>query len=222
MATTTNFGITLLDNSTNTPEVLVNEATTRFDSFLSGPASAFGRRHSAVTGLTWAYHKCTMLVDGVLTTINDGTVALTASATNYVEVTRAGTVSRNTTGFTAGQIPLYEVVTGTSSITSYTDRRSWLQVEFITSKVSFAVTSADVTLTAAQARAKIITTTGVLTANRNVIVPNDWYGTVFCNNTGAFTTTFKTSGGAGIVVAQTKYAILWADGTNVVRITPDT
>lgn len=222
MATTTNLTITKLDNSTNTPEVLVNTGLDIIDSVLSGPAVALARRSVTTTGLTWGFHACTMLVDGVLTSIAAGTVALTASATNYVEVSRAGTVSRNTTSFTAGQIPLYEVVTGTASVTSYTDRRSWIEPEYITSKVSFAVTSADVTLTAAQARARIITTTGVLTANRNVIVPNDWYGTVFCNNTGAFTTTFKTSAGTGIVVAQTKYAILWADGTNVVRITPDT
>ena len=73
-----------------------------------------------------------------------------------------------------------------------------------------------------QARCRYLTTTGVLTGNRNVIVPNDWEGTVFCNNTGAFTTTFKTSGGSGVVVAQGKRAILIADGTNVVRVTADT
>jgi len=45
---------------------------------------------------------------------------------------------------------------------------------------------------------------------------------VFCNNSGAFTTTFKTAAGAGVVVAQGKRAMLVADGTNVVRVTPDT
>jgi hypothetical protein len=96
-----------------------------------------------------------------------------------------------------------------------------VQPEHVTSNVSVAVTAADVTLTADQARCSYLTTTGVLTANRNVIVPNNWQGTVFCNNTGAFTTTFKTSAGTGVVVAQTKRAILLADGTNVVRITAD-
>ena len=50
-----------------------------------------------------------MLIDGVLTAIscNAAALALSASTTNYVEATRAGVVSKNTTGFTAGSIPLY-------------------------------------------------------------------------------------------------------------------
>jgi hypothetical protein len=163
-----------------------------------------------------------MVVDGVLTTISNGTVSLSASTTNYVEATRAGVVSKNTTAFTPGQIPLYTVVTGASSVTSYTDNRTWVQPEQVTSKTSVAVTSTDVTLTQAQAACRYLTTTGAITgANRNVVVPNDWEGIVYCNNTGAFTTTFKTSGGSGVVVAQTKRAHLLADGTNVVRITAD-
>lgn len=90
-----------------------------------------------------------------------------------------------------------------------------------TATVSVAVTTADVTLTAPQASARYLTTTGVLTGNRNVIVPDNWEGIGFCNNTGAFTTTFKTSAGSGVVVAQTKRAILFADGTDVVRVTAD-
>ena len=77
------------------------------------------------------------------------------------------------------------------------------------------------TLTQAQTACRYLTTTGILTGNRNVIVPNEWEGIVYCSNTGAFTTTFKTSAGTGVVVAQTKRAILLADGTNVVRITAD-
>ena len=70
---------------------------------------------------------------------------------------------------------------------SYTDYRNFVQPEFLTSKVSVAVTSADVTLNSTQSRVSYVTTTGVLTNNCNVIVPNDWYGVVFCNNTGAHT-----------------------------------
>ena len=187
------------------------------------PATLFGRRASLCSGLNWFYYGGMMLVDGVLTTIanNAAALALTASATNYVEVTRAGVVSKNTTGFTPGSIPLYTVVTDASTVTSYTDQRAWVQPEHITSAASVAVTGADVTLSDAQARCSYLTTTGVLTGNRNVIVPNNWQGTVYCNNTGAFTTTFKTAAGAGIVVAQGKRAILLADGTNVVRVTAD-
>lgn len=187
------------------------------------PAMLFGRRASLCSGLNWYYYGGSMVVDGVLTAIanNAAALVLSASATNYVEATRAGVVSKNTTGFTPGAIPLYTIVTGASSVTSYTDNRAWVQPDHLTSKASVAVTAADVTLTQAQAACRYLTTTGVLTGNRNVIVPNDWEGIVFCNNTGAFNTTFKTSGGTGIVVAQTKRAHLLADGTNVVRITAD-
>ena len=192
----------------------------------ASPATLFGRRASLCSGLNWFYYGGAMVVDGVLTTIanNAAALVLSASTTNYVESTRAGVVSKNTTGFTPGAIPLYTIVTNASGVTTspgYTDNRAWVQPSHMTSKASVAVTAADVTLTQAQAASRYLTTTGLLTGNRNVIVPNDWEGIVYCNNTGAFTTTFKTSGGSGVVVAQTKRAHLLADGTNVVRITAD-
>lgn len=90
-----------------------------------------------------------------------------------------------------------------------------------TNITSIAVTGADVTLTSAQAESRCLTTTGVLTGNRNVYVPNSWEGIMFNNNTGAFSTTVTTIAGTGIAVAQGKRAILFADGTNVVRVTAD-
>ena len=190
----------------------------------ASPAMLFGRRASLCSGLNWFYYGGYMLVDGVLTAIanNAAALALTASSNNYIEATRAGAVSANTTGFTPGRIPLYLAVTSTSTVSDYTDYRPWVQPVAVTSKASVAVTTADYTLSAAEARCGYLTTTGALTGNRNVIVPNDWQGIVFCNNTGAFTTTFKTQSGTGIVVAQGKRAVLFADGTNVVRITGDT
>jgi hypothetical protein len=216
-SSTTNLD--LIAQSQSSKEVTANAL---FDA--GSPATLFGRRASLCSGLNWFYYGGVMLIDGVLTTIsnNAGALALSASTTNYIEATRAGVVSKNTTGFTAGSIPLYTAVTGSSTVTSYTDQRSWVQPEHITSSVSVAVTSADVTLSADQARCAYLTTTGALTANRNVIVPNNWQGIVFSNNTGAFTTTFKTVAGTGIVVAQGKRALLLADGTNVIRVTPDT
>ena len=178
----------------------------------------------STSGLIWFYYGGTIIVDGVVTQIANNIstgVTLSASTTNYIEADRSGTVTKNTTGFTAGRIPLYTAVTNATTITSYTDCRGQWQPLHISSKTSVAVTGADVTLTQAQAACRYLTTTGILTGNRNVIVPNDWEGIVYCSNTGAFTTTFKTSGGSGVVVAQTKRAILLADGTNVVRVTAD-
>lgn len=217
---------TLLDliaQSQSSKEVTANAL---FDA--GSPATLFGRRASLCSGLNWFYYGGVMLVDGVLTAISNNAAALvlSASATNYIEATRAGVVSKNTVGFTGGAIPLYTVVTGAASVTSYTDNRAWVAPGYLPGNGSVAVTAADVDLTAAanadKARCSYLTTTGALTANRNVIVPNNWQGIVFCNNSGAYTTTFKTAGGSGIVVAQGKRAIILADGTNVVRITADT
>jgi hypothetical protein len=183
------------------------------------PASLLGSK--VLSGLTWSAYGGAMVIDGVLTVIADQEVNLTASATNYIEATRAGVLSKNTTGFTAGSIPLYTAVVGTTSVSSWIDYRAWAQPQHITSKASVAVTTADVTLTQAQAACRYLTITGVLTGNRNVIVPAEWEGIVYCSNSGAYTTTIKTSAGAGIVVAQTKRALLLADGTDVVRVTAD-
>lgn len=215
-----------MSNSTITFDPIVQSQSSKevtanamFDAL--SPAGLFGRRASTSMGLTWGYYGGTILVDGTPTQIANGTLAMTASSTQYIEATRAGVVSSNSTGFTPGSSPLYTIVVGASTVTSYTDHRAWVTPPHITSTASVAVTASDVTLTAAQARCRYLITTGVLTGNRSVIVPNDWKGAVYCNNTGAFTTTFKTSAGSGIVVAQTKRAQLLADGTDVVRISAD-
>lgn len=185
------------------------------------PATLFGRRASTTSGLTWGYYGGILTVDGVLTSISNGTVALSASTTNYVESNRAGTVSKNTTGFTAGRIPLYTIVTGASSVTSYTDHR--LAVPPSTGRLVKAMDDANKTLTAAEARCQIIECTGALTALRDVVVPLDpqqW--TVFANTSGGYGVQVIGASGTGITVADGKRAIVYADGTNVVRVTADT
>ena len=83
----------------------------------------FGRKAST-TALTWHYYGGRFRASaGTYSTIANGTLALSASTTNYIEVTVDGVVSSNTTAFTAGRIPLYTVVTLVSTIDSYTDQR---------------------------------------------------------------------------------------------------
>jgi hypothetical protein len=84
------------------------------------------RDPATTTGLTWGYKAGKVRNDNTIWEVSAGTLTLTANATNYIEVNPAdGTVSANTTGFTAGRIPLYVAVTGGSSITGYTDKRTW-------------------------------------------------------------------------------------------------
>jgi hypothetical protein len=89
--------------------------------------------------------------------------------------------------------------------------------------VPVTVTSADVTLTNAQAQAQTIETIGVLTGNRNVIALTiKGLRYVFRNlNTGGFTTTIKTAAGAGISVVANDEAFVECDGTNYVRVSPN-
>lgn len=83
--------------------------------------------------------------------------------------------------------------------------------------------SATVNLTTDESHADIFEFSGALTGNISVIIStNPWQFTVFNNTTGAFTLTVKTLSGTGIAVAQGKRAILYCNGTNVVRVTADT
>jgi len=207
---------TLLDNISASQSSKESTANALFDAL--SPAIIFGRRASTTTALTWGFYGGSMLVDGVLTPIDNDEISLTASTTNYVEATRAGVISKNTTGFTPGSIPLYTIVTGTSTVTSYVDERAWVNPDYLTHNVAVTVTTANVTLTAAQARAGYITASGALTGNRSIIVPNDGEWIVFNNCSGAYTLTVKTSGGTGIVVAQGDRMHLYADGTNIETI----
>ncbi len=184
------------------------------------PSSFFGRHAEACSGLVWAYYGGSLDIDGVLTSIANGTVTLTGSTINYVERTRAGVVSKNTTAFTAGRVPLYTVTTGTSTVSSYTDHRESQISKGVDGRLSLSVAgSSNVTLTAAQARNAILNFTGILTGNINVIVPDGpqrW--TVSNNTTGSYTLTVKTSGGSGVAVTQAMAVPVFADGTNVVGL----
>lgn len=120
MANSTSL-LDLISTSQAQKEVTANAL---FDA--ASPAALFGRRASTSAALTWGYYGGPLFNNGSIVDVANGTVALTASATNYVQASAAGVVSVNTSGFTAGAIPLYTVVTGTSAVTSYTDRRSFL------------------------------------------------------------------------------------------------
>lgn len=184
----------------------------------ASPATIFARRGSTTSALTWGYYGGRMLADGVLTTIANGTVTLTDATTNYVEATRAGAVSKNTTGFTAGSIPLYTIVTSGGAVSSYTDERAWIDPAYLTHDVSITVTTANVTLSAAQARAHYLKASGALTGNRSLIVPDrgDYY--VYNGCSGNYTLTIKTTAGSGVVIKQGERAHVYSDGTNVVLI----
>jgi hypothetical protein len=188
----------------------------------ASPATLFARRESTSTGLTWGYYGGAIISGGVVSALASGTVALTASATNYIEATAAGVVSKNTTGFTAGQTPLYTAVTGVSSVTSYTDHRAWGCQTNPRAAIAMA-SDANKTLTQAEARADILDITSVsLTATRNIVLPLAAKQWIVANlTTGGQALEFIGATGTGITVANGKRAIIYADGTNIVRACAD-
>ncbi len=115
----------LLSQSQAQKEVSANAL---FDAMSQG--AVFGRRASTTTGLTWGYYGGTFIYNGVPTALANGTLALTGSATNYILRSGGGAIAVTTTKpqnwpgpLINGSIALYEVVTGSSTITSYTDYR---------------------------------------------------------------------------------------------------
>jgi hypothetical protein len=213
----------MADLSTNLNLVTVNtagatvQANGLFDA--ASQAMLFARNSQTSTALTWGFYGGMLNIDGTLTRIANGTVALTASQTNFVEATRAGVVSANTTAFTAGRIPLYQVTAGAVTVTNYLDLRI---PPVATARLQLAMTDANTTLNAAQARCRILRFTGTLTAQRNIVVPlaeQEW----IVNNatTGGFGLQFIGATGTGVVVAAARHAIVYSDGTNVVRVTAD-
>jgi hypothetical protein len=88
------------------------------------PAATYGRDATACVALTWGYFGGTVLINGTPTQVANGTLILTASATNYLEADPTdGSVSVNTTGFTAGRMPLYQIAAGANTATTWLDLR---------------------------------------------------------------------------------------------------
>ncbi|MDH4319958.1 MAG: DUF1349 domain-containing protein [Desulfobulbaceae bacterium] len=81
------------------------------------------------TGLTWGYKAGLFRNDNAVYSKAAGTVALTDAATNYVEIdVSTQTLVKNTTGFTAGDIPIREVVCAGGAQTGSADKRTALNV----------------------------------------------------------------------------------------------
>lgn len=85
---------------------------------------------------------------------------------------------------------------------------------------------ANQTLSATQAQSYVLQIAGgaTLTATRNIVVPviAGAQHAVFNNATGAQSLQFIGASGTGVTVATGKRAIIYCDGTNWVRLTPDT
>lgn len=113
-----------LSSSDSGKEITVNGI---FDA--TSGAAVYGRNQYTCAGLTWGYLGGNVTKsDGTLAQVANGTVNLTASTTNYVVAQKSDGVVSFSTATTnwndsANYWRLYSVVTGTASVTSYTDER---------------------------------------------------------------------------------------------------
>jgi hypothetical protein len=118
MSNSTTLLDSILANSAN-KEALANAL---FDAM--SPSSFGGRHASACSGLTWGYYGGNFQSGGTNNAVANGTLTLAASTTNYVQANPStGAITSNTTGFTSGYVQLYTIVTGATTVTSYTDLR---------------------------------------------------------------------------------------------------
>jgi hypothetical protein len=125
----------MADSTSNLPQMatgqLAKEVLFNDLESASSPASIFGINPDTTAALTLGYLGGKYRkADGTISTIANGTVSLTASATNYIKETD-GTVSVTTSApsgwpspLTGGAKALYAVVCDGSGPTSYTDYRT--------------------------------------------------------------------------------------------------
>lgn len=194
-------------------------ANAMFDA--ASPATLWGRRASGCSGLTWAYYGGEMRnASGVHTLVSNGSITLTASSSNYIEADPAtGALSKNTSGWTPGLIPVYFITAGASTVSSYNDLR--ITALRMATRCTQAMSDANYTVNTDQARCDILELSGTLSATRNVVVPlKPWQWTIYNGTTQSIQIIGAT--GTGVTIASTKCAIIYADGTNVRRVTADT
>lgn len=185
-------------------------------------AELFAHNPLTTTGLIWGCVGGQFPINGLMTAIAAGTVALTASSTNYVGLSQAGVMVNTATTRNPLHVPLFTVVTDAIKVTSYTDTRSARQLQQIAYGIGTqAMADANQTITQTLALCDSLVTTGALTVQRNLVVPLVRRRYVVRNNCTGFGVQVIGASGTGVVIGVAKTAIVECDGTNVLRVTAD-
>jgi hypothetical protein len=208
-----------LDTISSSQEDKEETANEIFDAL--SPPSLYGRRASTTTGLTWGFYGGrARLTNGSLTTITNSIVTLTASAVNYIEASpTTGLLTKVTSQFTAGKVPLYSIAALVSTVNTYADHRVMRQPD--ARRRAISMSDANYTLTQDEAACSILEFLGTLTTSRAITFPDDIAQYTVCNSTGQLLE-LKTAAGSGALIANTKRAVIYSDGTHIQRVTPDT
>lgn len=173
--------------------------------------------------------------DGIIRISSDGYSLLTSDGYNVAFFSQSGKV------FDAAKGIMY-ITNRTTAPSSSPSGGGWLYTEqgdgywynpvgliqSISSTRTVTVMTADANYTAVQAdyQAKIIEVTSSVSlgASRSFFLPNvsAYQWTVFNNTTGGQSLVFVVNGMSGVTVANGKRAIVYCNGTDIVRVTPDT
>jgi hypothetical protein len=198
-----------------------SKANALFDA--ASPVAIYGYKYATTSGLTLGYHGGKITVNGVVTTIADGTLVMTASSTNYVEANPVtGAVSKNTTSYTPGHWRIGRAVTGTGSITTWYDDRYLCFGQQTRLQTKAFPSDANYTLTQPEADVDVISiTAGTISTTRDFIVPIAFPKVWTVINKTAQSVRIIGASGTGITIATVKTATVMADGTNVIRLTAD-
>lgn len=157
----------------------------------------------------------TKRADLAVVTVKSGTAATTGSqVTPTPDAGNVGlyvvTVANGQTTITAGNITQYSGNANVAVSGAVSDSHNKLLTKSVAGNT-------DVTLTAQEAAYPIITLTGALTGNINLIVPATSHQWIIQDSTsGAFTITVKTAAGTGIATSQGGCIVPFCDGVNVI------
>jgi hypothetical protein len=197
-------------------------------------SAVYARDPETTAALTWGY------LGGRWSGFDnaEGTLALVGGSpttTNYIVANRntgAVSVSQASTNWDnhADYARVYRVVASGSAVESWEDHRAGLHglhgVRKAQKRLAIAIGGSPTgyVLAEIQAASDILEFTGTLTENETVTVPtvvDQWIVFNNCSGSPPFTLAVKTASGTGIAIDQGKRAILYCDGTNVVRASAD-
>ena len=194
----------------------------------ASPATLYGRRQSQCSGLTWAYYGGNVTrSDNTLAQIGNGTLALTASATNYIVAKKedgAVTASTATTNWNSADYwRLYSVTTAAASVSSYTDSREIGRMTGAGSGMTAPVTKTGNFTLAATENAVICNGSASITATlpaassfpgRSVLIKTIAAYTVVSASANVAPIDSATAGTAILAATAGKWAKIVSDGTN--------
>jgi hypothetical protein len=197
-------------------------------------SAVYARDPETTSALTWGYlggrwggHS---VAEGTLTLVGGSPTTV-----NYIVAARLTgvlSVAQNQTNWNnyADYARVYTVTASGSAVESWEDYRAGLygshgpQKRLARIAIAIGGSPPSYTLNENEAACRILEFTGVPTENETVIVPtvvDEWIVYNNCSGSPPFSVTVKTSAGSGIAVEQGKRALLYCDGTNVVRASAD-